>query len=100
MSDHQRPKVNVVENDPELLVEKDVRAVRMSMGMVYDVLLKVGMLEEEQEKKEEKEDQERGHCLYHKEFVGHSIQVCQDFFELVQEMMNEGDMEFCKEIKG
>ena len=97
--DHQRPKVNAVENDPELLVEKDARAVRMSMGMVYDVLLKVGMLEEEQEKKEEKEDQKMEHCLYDKGFVGHSIQVCQDFLELVQEMMNEGVMVFCKEIK-
>ena len=32
--------------------------------------------------------------------MGHSIQVCQDFLELVQEMMNEGVMKFCKEIKG
>ena len=38
--------------------------------------------------------------MYHKGFVGHSIQDCQDFLELVQEMMNEGVMEFCKEIKG
>ena len=32
--------------------------------------------------------------------MGYSIQDCQDFLELVQEMMNEGVMEFCKEIKG
>ena len=32
--------------------------------------------------------------------MGHSIQDCQDFLELVQEMMNEGVMEFCKKIKG
>ena len=32
--------------------------------------------------------------------MGHSIQDCQDFLELVQEMMNEGVIEFCKEIKG
>ena len=31
LSDHQRPKVNAMESDPELLVEKDTRAVRMSM---------------------------------------------------------------------
>ena len=72
-----------------MLVEKDARAVCMSMGTVYDALLKAGMLEEEQENKEEKEDQEKEHCLYHKGFVGHSIQVCQDFLELVQEMVNE-----------
>ena len=98
--DHQRPRVNAVESDLELLVEKDVRAVRMSMEMVYEVLLKAGMLEKEQKKKEEKKDQEGEHCLYYKGFVGYSIQDCQDFLELVQEMMNKGVMEFCKEIKG
>ena len=56
LSNHQRPKVNAVESNPELLVEKDARAVRMSMETVYDALLKAGMLEKEQEKKEEKED--------------------------------------------
>ena len=44
---HQRPKVNEMENDPELLVEKDARAVCMSMVMVYEALLKAEMLEEE-----------------------------------------------------
>ena len=82
-----------------MLVEKDVRVVRMSMETVYEALLKTGMLKEEQEKKKEKEDQEREHCLYHKRSVGHSIQICQDFLELVQEMMNKRVMEFCKEIK-
>ena len=89
-----------MESDPELLVEKDARVVRMSLETVYEALLKVGMLEEEQKKKEEKEDQEREHCLYHKGSMGHFIHVCQDFLELVQEMMNERVMEFCKEIKG
>ena len=46
LSNHQRPKVNAVESDPALLVEKDARAVRMSMEMVYEALLKVGMLRE------------------------------------------------------
>ena len=32
--------------------------------------------------------------------MGHSIQDCQDLLNLVQEMMNKGVMEFCKEIKG
>ena len=100
LSDHQRPKVNAMENDPELLVEKDARAVCMSKETVYEALLKAEMLEEEQEKKKEKEDQKEEHYLYHKGFMGHSIQDCQGFLELVQEMMNKGVMEFCKEIKG
>ena len=100
MPDHHRPKVNAVENDPELLVEKDARAVRMSIETVYEALLKVGMLEKEQEKKKEKEDQEGEYCLHHKRSVGHSIQDCQDFLELVQEMINEGVIEFSKKIEG
>ena len=99
LSDHQRPKVNAVESDPELLVEKDAKVVRMSMETVYEALLKARMLEEEQKKKKEKEDQKGEHCLYHKGSVGHSIQDCQDFLKLVQEMMNKGVMKFCKEIK-
>ena len=56
LPDHQRPKINAVESDPELLVEKDARVVRMSMKTMYDALLKARMLEEEQEKKVEKQD--------------------------------------------
>ena len=31
--------------------------------------------------------------------MDHSIQECQEFFELVQEMMNEGEMEFCEKME-
>ena len=56
LPNHQRPKINVVDSDPEIQIEKDVRDIRMSMEMVYEALLKARMLEEEQKKKEEKED--------------------------------------------
>ena len=32
--------------------------------------------------------------------MGYSIQDCQEFLGLVQEMMNESKIEFCKEIEG
>ena len=32
--------------------------------------------------------------------MGHSIQDCQDFLDLVQELMDEGRIEFYKEVKG
>ena len=70
------------------------------MKTMYEALLKVGMLDEEQEKKEENEYREGRYYLYHKRSVGHSIQDCQHFVELVQEMMDKGVMKFCKEIKG
>ena len=72
-SDHQKSKINVVESDPELLVEKDIRVVCMPMKTVYEALFKVGMLIEEQEKKKENDDWEGQYCHYHKRFVGHSI---------------------------
>ena len=72
-----------MESNTELLVEKDARDVHMSMETMYEALVKAKTLEEKQEKKKEKEDQEKKHCLYHKRSVGHFIQVCQDFLELV-----------------
>ena len=72
----------------------------MPMGTVYEALLKVGMLGEEQEKKKEKKDQEGQYCQYHKRSVGHSIQDCLEFFGLLQEMMNEGTIEFSKKVEG
>ena len=73
LPDHQRPKVNVVESDLELLVEKDVKAVHMFMETVYKALFRVGMLDREQRKKEENEDEEGQYYQYHKRVVNHSI---------------------------
>ena len=67
----------------------------MLMGTVYEALLKPGILEKEQEK----EDGEKQYCQYHKRTVGHSIQDYQDFLDLVQGLMDEGRIEFCKEMK-
>ena len=46
LSDHQRHKINAMESDLELLVEKDAKAVHMSMETVYEALLKARMFEE------------------------------------------------------
>ena len=89
-------KINVIESRSELQVERDVMAVCMTMEIVREALLKAGMLNGKQEKKKEVEDREGPYCQYHDRFVGHSIQECQDFLNLVQEMMNEGRIEFCK----
>ena len=58
LPNHRRPKINAVDSDSELQIEKNVKVVCMPMGTVYEVLLKAGMLEEEQEKKKENEDGE------------------------------------------
>ena len=46
--DHQRPKMNAVESNPKLLVEKDIRAVCMPMETMYEALFKASMLKEKQ----------------------------------------------------
>ena len=98
--DHRKPKINEVESDPELQIERDARAVCMPMGMVHEALLKAGMLNREQKKKKETDDQEGPYCQYHKRSIGHFVQDCQDFLDLVQEIMNKGRIEFCKETRG
>ena len=32
LPDHQRPKINAIESDPELLIEKDIKVVYMPIG--------------------------------------------------------------------
>ena len=41
------PKINAVDSDLELQIEKDIGAVRMFIETVYEALLKARMLEEE-----------------------------------------------------
>ena len=38
--------------------------------------------------------------MYHDEFLGHSIEDCQNFLDLVQEMMDDEKIEFCEKVKG
>ena len=78
----------------------DAKVVRMPMKTVYEALFKVEMLVEERERKKENEDGEGQYYQYHQKPVGHSIQDCQDFLGLMQELMDEGRIEFCKEVKG
>ena len=99
LPDHQRSKINAIGSDPELQIEKDARAVHMPMRTVYEALFKTEMLDKAQKEKEN-EDGERQYCQYHRRPAGHSIQDCQDFLDVVQRLMDEGRIEFCKKVKG
>ena len=55
----------------------------MPIETVHEALLKACMLDEEQEQKRETKDREGQYCLYHKRFMGHSIQDCWHFLGLV-----------------
>ena len=46
LSDHQRPEINAIERDLELLIEKDIKAVCMPMEIVHEALIKTDMLDE------------------------------------------------------
>ena len=61
--------------------------------------MRAGRLEGCQKKEEEVEGREKYGCQYHWGTTGHVIQECPDFLELVQEMMNEGELEFCGKME-
>ena len=71
----------------------------MPMRLVYEALVKAGRLKGRQEKEEEETSQEKAYCQYHDEVIGHSIQECPEFLEMIQEMMNKGGIEFCGKTK-
>ena len=98
LPNHGRPKVNAVKSSQEMQVKRDVRDVYMPMGLVYEALVKGGRLKGRQKKKEEM-DQKKGYCQYHEEHTCHSIQSYQESLEVVQRLMNEGEIEFHEKIK-
>ena len=91
--------MNAVEDSQDLQVKRDVKDVRMPMRLVYEALVKAGRLKGKQGKEEEEMDQEKCYYRYHGETTGHSIQECPEFLKMIQEMMNEGKIEFCGKIK-
>ena len=99
LPNHGGFKVNAVEDSQDLQVKKDVKDVRMPMGLVHEALVKAGRLKGRQGKEDEEMDQEKCYCQYHGEMAGHSIQECQEFLKMIQEMMNEGRIEFCGKTK-
>ena len=80
-------------------MKKDVKDVHMPMRLVHEALVKAGRLKGKQEKEEEEMNQEKCYSQYHGEATGHSIQECPEFLEMIQEMMNKGEIEFCGKIK-
>ena len=68
------------------------------METVYEALFKTEMVDEEQEKKKVKMGKDSIASITKP--VGHSIQDCQDFLDLVQGLMDEGRIDFAKKWKG
>ena len=91
--------MKVVENDQEMQVKRNIKDVRMPMELVNEVLVKADRLKGYQRKEKERKGQEKCFCQYHGSTMNHSIQKGLDFLELIQEMMNEGELEFCGKVE-
>ena len=76
-----------------------VKDVRMPMKLVHEVLVRAGRLKVCQRKEDEAKGQEKCCYQYHRGAKGHVIQECPDFLELVQKMMIEGELGFCRKIE-
>ena len=88
-----------MESSEEMQVKRNIRDVCMPMKLVHEVLVKAGRLEGYQKKEENTKDQEKCFCQYHGSTTDHDIQKCPEFLELIQEMMNEGELEFCRKME-
>ena len=80
-------------------MKRNVKDVCMPMKLVHEILTKAGRLEGRQKKEKETKDQEKCFCQYHGSTMDHVIQECPGFLELIQEMMNEGELEFCGKVE-
>ena len=99
LPNHGGSKVNVMESSQDLQVKRDVKDVCMPMRLVYEALVKAGHLKDGQGKKEEEINWEKHFCQYHGRTMDHFIQGCPKFLMIVQEMMNEGEIEFYERME-
>ena len=99
LPNHERPRINAIERSEEIQVKRSIKDVCMPMRLVHEVLVKAGRLEGCLRKEDEVKDQGKHFCQYHGSATSHAIQECPNFLELVQEMMNEGELEFFGKIK-
>ena len=99
LPNHGGPRVNAMENSQQMQVKRNVRDVHIPMKLVHEVLAKVGRLEGRQKKEKKTKDQEKCFYQYHGSTTDHAIQECPDFLEFIQEMMNEGELEFCGKVE-
>ena len=99
LPNHGGHKVNAVEDSQDLQVKRDVKGIRMPMRLVYQALVKADCLKDRRGKENEELNQEKGYCQYHGKMICHPIQECPEFLEMIQEMVNKGEIEFCKKPK-
>ena len=66
--------------------------IKVSMEEMYQVMVKMRVIPKKEISTKESEGRDC-YCRYHAAYVGHSIQKCEDFRKMLQDMMNRGDIE-------
>ena len=97
LSNHAGPKINAISKGNVFMIQKDVRKVKTPMIEVFKALVGAKIIPK---RKEEEEVKEIGcYCLFHQDCTNYTIQDCPDFLSLVQKMIDNGEIEFCKRIE-
>ena len=98
LPNHASPKINAISEGNGFMIQKDVRKVKTPMMEVFKALVIAEIISGS---KEEEGVKEIGwYCLFHQDSANHTIQDCPDFLSLVQKMIVDGEIEFCKRIEG
>ena len=85
--------INALVSEKGKRVKTDLNQVNTPLTWVWRELVKNKML---QEGSTDKKNKER-YCEYHDE-EDHEIQHCEDFRQIIQSLMDDGDIEFFEEI--
>ena len=99
LPNHGGPRINAIKSSEEIQVKRSIKDVCMPMRLVHEGLVKAGQLRGCLTKEDEAKDQGKYFCQYYESATGHAIQECPNFLKLIQEMMNEGELEFCGKIE-
>ena len=83
------------------MIQRNVWKVKTPMIEVFKALVGAKIISRVKEEEEVKEMEKKGcYCLFHQNCTNHTIQDCPDFLSLVQKMIDDGEIEFCKRIEG
>ena len=98
LPNHTGPKINVIFEGNGFMIQRDVRKVKTPMTEVFNALVGAKIISGGKE--EEKVKEIDCYCLFHQACTNHTIQDYPNFLSIVQKMIDDGKIEFCKRIEG
>ena len=100
LPNHAGPKINAISEGNGFMIQRDVRKVKTPMIEVFKALVMAKIISGGKEEEEIKEAGKKGcYCLFHPDCTNHTIQDCSDFMSIVQKMIDDGEIEFCKRME-